>query len=309
MKIGLFIGSTGSAPTLEGQVQQVVDAERDGFHSFWFAQAPGLMDALTMIALAGQRTERIEMGTAVVSIFSRHPHTMALQALTVQATTNGRLTLGLGVSHKGVVEDGMGLSFQRPALRMKEYLTVLRALVGTGKAEFEGEFYGVSLTHRVPNGRPFQTLIAAFGPRMLRIAGELADGTITWMVGPKTLESHILPRISSAAEEAGRSRPRICVAAPVAVTDDAAAARERAGAEFGHYDRIRSYRSMMDIEGVDGPQHMAIVGNEAEVEGRIRAFADLGASDFLASVFPVGPNDQASVERTRSLLISILGKI
>ncbi len=233
VKLGLFIGSTGSAPTLEGQVQQVVDAERDGFHSFWFAQAPGLMDVLTMIALAGQRTDRIEMGTAVVPIYSRHPHTMALQALTVQATTNGRLTLGLGVSHKGAVETGMGLSFERPALRMQEYLTVLSALVMSGRAEYRGELYSVSMTHRVPNARPIPTLIAAFGPRMLRIAGELADGTITWMVGPKTLESHILPRISSAAQYANRPSPRICVAAPVAVTDDAAGAKERVKTEFG----------------------------------------------------------------------------
>ena len=309
MKIGLFIGSTGSAPTLEGQVQQVVDAERDGFHSFWFAQAPGLMDVLTMIALAGQRTERIEMGPAVVPIFSRHPHTMALQALTVQATTNGRLALGLGVSHKVAVETGMGLSFRRPALRMQEYLTVLSALVTSGKADYEGEFYSVSLIHRVPDARPFPTLIAAFGPRMLRIAGELADGTITWMVGPKTLESHILPRIRSAAQNAGRPSPRICVAAPVAVTDDVASARETAAVEFGRYDQIASYRSMMDIEGVDGPAQMAIVGNEAEVEGRIRPFADLGATDFLASVFPVGSSEQASAERPRALLKSLVGKI
>ena len=309
MKIGLFIGSTGSAPTLEGQVQQVVDAERDGFHSFWFAQAPGLMDALTMIALAGQRTVRIEMGTAVVPIFSRHPHTMALQASTVQVMTSGRLALGLGVSHKGMIEEGMGLSFERPALRMQEYLTVLSELTKSGKADYRGEFYSVNLAHRVPNARPFPTLIAAFGPRMLRIAGELADGTITWMVGPKTLESHILPRIRAAAQNAGRQSSRICVAAPFAVTSDATDAREKAGVEFGRYDQIPSYRSMMDIEGVNGPANMAIVGNEADVESQIRSFADLGASDFLGSVFPVGPDEQASVERTRLLLMSLIGKI
>ena len=93
------------------------------------------------------------------------------------------------------------------------------------------------------------------------------------------------------------------------MTDDAAGARERAGAEFGRYNQIASYRGMMDIEGVDGPANMAIVGNEAEVESRIRALADLGASDFLASVFPVGPNERASVERTGLLLKSLVGKI
>ena len=142
-----------------------------------------------------------------------------------------------------------------------------------------------------------------------RFAGELAEGTVTWMVGPKTLESHIVPRITTSAQNAGRPEPRIVVGLPIAVTDDTTAAIEAARGFFGRYNDLPSYRSMLDIEGVEHPADMAIVGNEGEVERQLRVVADVGATDLLASIFPVGDNAEAAVSRTRALLKSLLGKI
>ncbi len=306
MRIGLFIGSLGAADSLEGQVQQVVDAERDGFDSLWSAQILGV-DALTLFALAGPRTSRIEMGTGVVPTYSRHPIALAQQALTTNAATGGRLTLGVGVSHRPVVEQRFRMRFDPPARHMEEYLTILRSLIHEGAVDFQGELLGTSAEIGVPSASPLPILIAALGPRMLRIAGELSEGTVTWMVGPRTLRDHIVPVITSAAESAGRARPRICVALPVAVTDDTSTARRTAARLFHRYGSLPSYRRMLDREGVDGPEEVAVVGNEEEVEGQLRGLAEAGATDFIAGIFP--GDEEASAARPRSLLASLVGKI
>ena len=309
MRIGIFIGSVGAGGDLDGQVEQVVTAEKDGFDSFWSAQVLGV-DALTLIALAGQRTKRIEMGTAVVPTFPRHPMALAQQALTTQAAAGGRLTLGIGLSHRPMVEGRLGLQFDRPVLHMQEYISVLRRLVHEGRVEFSGQVFQVNGTIQVPSATPCPILIAALGPRMLRIAGELAEGTVTWMTGRKTLDSHIVPRINSAADAAGRPKPRICVGVPIAVTDNLAAAREQASRLFKRYGQLTSYRRMLDMEGVEEPADMAIVGNEPEVERQLRSLAEAGATDLLAAIFPSSDEDEeGSVARTRALLKGLIGKI
>ncbi len=308
MRIGIFIGSMGSAPDVEGQVQQVVNAERDGFDSFWSAQVMGV-DALTLFALAGQRTGTIELGTAVVPIYTRHPLALAQQALTTQAACGGRLSLGIGLAHKRTVEGSLGLSFEKPASRMIEYLAVTRSLLEEGTVNHRGEFYKVSATVGRPEGPPPPVLMAALGQRMLRTAGQSADGTITWMVGPKTLREHIGPGVRAAAEASGRPPPRVCVGVPIAVTDNATQANAQAHEYFHRYGELPSYRRMLDIEGVDGPADVAVFGNETAVEARLRRLADAGATDLLASIFPVGPDAQASIARTRQLLKSLVGKI
>ena len=308
MRIGLFMGTMGAAATVEGQVQQAVDAETDGFDAYWTPQVSGA-DALTLLAMVGQRTSRIELGTAVVPTFPRHPMMLAQQALTVQAATDGRLVLGIGLSHRPVVEDRWGMSFETPAAHMEQYLDVLRSLTDTGKVAYSDTVFNVSGEIQRMSTAPLKICVAALGPRMLRIAGERADGTITWMVGRKTLDTHIVPRIVRAAEKAGRQAPRVCVGLPVCVTDDSQVALEAAGRFFGRYADLPSYRRMLDIEGVESPAEVAIIGNEAEVEPQVRDLATAGATDFLASMFPAGGDAEGSVARTRELLKGLIGQI
>ena len=308
MRIGLFIGTMGAADTLMGQVQQAAEAEADGFDSFWTAQVAGV-DALTMLALAGQNTSRIELGTSVVPTYPRHPVALAQQALTTQAAASGRLLLGIGVSHKPVVEQRWGLSFHAPAQHMDEYLTVLTALMETGGVDFHGRHFSVSSEIQRMTDTPPTVCIAALAPRMLRMAGGRASGTITWMVGPRTLETHIVPRISAAAESAGRPAPRVCVGLPICVTDDRQAGFEAAASHFIRYGDLPSYRRMLNIEGVESSAEMALIGDERQVEAQLRALADAGATDFLASIFPSGADPADSVARTRNLLKSLIGKI
>jgi F420-dependent oxidoreductase-like protein len=205
MRLGIFFGATRDALNFDVLGQQVRQAEQDGFSHCWFAHLPTVgYDALTTIALVGQQTSRIELGTAVVPVYAQHPLTLAQHALSAQAASRGRLALGLGLSHKPVVEDMLGLSYQSPARYMEEYLAILHPLWSEGRVDFAGQAFTVKAELRVPEASPFPVLLAALAPRMLRIAGEQADGTITWMAGKQTIAAHILPRLSAAAQAAGR---------------------------------------------------------------------------------------------------------
>jgi F420-dependent oxidoreductase-like protein len=305
MNISIFFGGTQD---VQGQVNAVLEAEREGFDGIWFGQIFG-PDALTVLALAGNKTSRIELGTSVVPTYTRHPVVMAQQALTTQAAAGGRFTLGLGLSHHTVVESMWGLSYERPAVHMREYLSVVLPLLEEGRVSFSGEFFQVNASLQIPVPKPPPVLIAALAPIMLKLAGERTGGTITWMVGRKTLESHIVPRITKAAEAAGRPRPRIVVGLPIAVVDDVQAAREKAARSFHVYGTLPNYQRVLEKEGASGPADVAIVGNESQVEQQLRDLASAGATDFLAGMFPVGDDAPASLTRTRSLLRSLIGKI
>lgn len=309
MKIGWFLGSGSAAPTLAAWVDEAVQAESDGFDSFWFAQTFG-PEVLAVLAMAGQKTKRIELGTAVVPTFPRHPMVLAQEALTAQAASNGRLTLGIGLSHKVTIEGALGLSFAHPARHMHEYLTIVKAIINEGGVDFTGEMYRVNGTVNVPGATPCPILVAALGPAMLKVAGELADGTVTWMVGPRTLKTHIVPRIAEAAKAAGRPAPRIAVGVPVAVTDDAGAVRERMAGDLRVYSRLPSYQRMLETEAAARPVDVAVVGDEAAVERGLRAYAAAGATDLLVMAFPLGTDDAAKAtrKRTKVLARSLVGK-
>ncbi len=308
MRIGLMLGDILGPSPVQEQIQQAVDAENDGFDTAWFGQLMGV-DALTIVALAGTRTSRIELGTGVMPTFPRHPYVMAQQALTAQAATNNRSVLGLGVSHEIVISTMLGLSYAHPARHMREYLSVLRPLISNGRIGFQGETYRVNAGLNVPGAQPMPVMIAALAPQMLKIAGELADGTVLWMSGLKTIETHVVPKITAAAKEAGRPAPRIAAGLPFCVTEDVAAAREAASKVFQVYGQLPNYRRMLDREGASGPGDVAVVGDEAAVERQIRALASVGVTDLVAPIFPTGPDAAASIARTRALLKSLVGRV
>jgi F420-dependent oxidoreductase-like protein len=279
---------------LTARLQRAAD---DGFGSAWMANIFGL-DALTALAVAGNRVPGIEVGTAVVPTYPRHPVTLAQQALTTQAAVQGRLALGIGLSHQVVIERMFGYSFERPARHMREYLAVLLPLLRDGKVGFDGETVKAHVGLTSPREHPVPVLLAALGPQMLKLAGTETDGTVLWMTGPSTIANHIAPTITAAAKQAGRPAPRIVCSLPVCVTDDPAAALERAGNMFSIYGQLPSYRAMLDREGAGGPADVAIVGSEDDVTKRILAVGDAGATDFVAAEFSGGPEG----ERTRALL-------
>ena len=298
MRISIF---GGELPTIDAAVAAARQVESEGFAGFYVPQIFGL-DALTTLAVVGHEVPRIELGTAVIPTYPRHPMMLAAQALSTQQASDGRLILGIGLSHQIVIESMFGMSYDKPARHMREYLSILMPLVHGESTAINGDTLsfngGISIA-----AAPVPVLIAALAPRMLELAGRVADGTVTWMTGPATLESHIVPSITKAAADAGRPAPRVAVGLPVCVTDDADAARARAAKIFEMYGFLPSYRAMLDREGAPGPADVAIVGTEAEVAAGIRRVADAGATDFAAAEFAVAPDEKT---RTRELLRSLL---
>ena len=299
------VGVSGGAVN-EGTIDQVIaearKAEADGFASYWVSQIFG-MDALTALAIVGREVPRIELGTGVVPTYPRHPMMLAQQGLTTNEATGGRLCLGIGLSHKIVIENMMGMSFDKPVRHLRDYLSVLGPLVHDGAVSYTGDVYTTHASLTNPGRRAFPILVAALGEQMLRVTARLADGTVTWCTGPSTLASHIVPTITSEAEEAGRPAPRVVTLLPVCVTDDANGARERAAQIFAIYGQLPSYRAMLDREGAAGPADVAIVGSAGEVAERVAALADVGVTDFVASEFPANADEAAA---TREALKSLL---
>lgn len=302
MRIGIMAGATPEASGLDALVAAAQDLEQRGFASMWLANIFGL-DAITAAAVIGRETERIELGTAVVPSYPRHPTAIAQQALTTQAASSGRFALGIGLSHKLVIEDMLGLSYDRRAKHMREYLAVLAPLLRGEAVQFQGEEYRVNLSLDVPGATPVPVLIAALGDQMLRIAGQSSAGTILWMTGPETIDSHIRPKLTAAAKDAGQADPRIVAGLPIALTNDAESAREKIAKMLVIYGQLPSYRAMLDKEGAAGPADVALVGDEKTLDASISRLRDVGVTDFNAAVFPV---DSDTEKRTLDYLASQL---
>ncbi len=293
MRIGLMLDVD---KPLDDVVAQVQAAREAGVGSVWCSQIFGL-DALTLLAIVGREVPGIGLGTAVVPVQPRHPIVLAGQALTTQAAVGERLTLGIGLSHQVVIEGVFGLTFDQAALRMREYLSVLVPLLAGEQVAFQGKTLRASTIGPLGVVAPAPpVLVAALGPAMLRVAGHLAAGTVTWMTGPATVESHIVPTITAAASAAGRSAPKVVVGLPVCVTDDAAAARELVAKVFAIYGQLPSYRAMLDREGAAGPADVAIVGDEGQVRGALERLAACGATDFVGAIAATGKERERTLE-------------
>jgi F420-dependent oxidoreductase-like protein len=302
MRVGIHASVTGRGDNAVDELVQLGRMAHEHGLAFWTAQL-GDIDALTALAVVGREVPGLDFGTAVVPTYPRHPMVMAMQALTVQAASGGRLALGIGLSHQMVIEGSFGLSFSTPIRHMREYLEILMPLLHSGQVAFEGkEFTARSMGPMKPAGAtPPPVLVAALGSQMLNLTGRLADGTALWMVGPKTLADHVVPAITKAAEGAGRPSPRVLVGLPVCVTADPGAARERAAKSFGFYNNLPSYRAMLDREGVAGPADVAVIGDEDQVAGQLRRLVELGATEFSLPLF--GSSEER--ERTLSVLAAL----
>jgi F420-dependent oxidoreductase-like protein len=275
-------------------------AARDaGFKSVWSSQIFGA-DALTVLAVVAREVDGIEVATGVVPIHPRHPMVLAAQALTVQAISGGRLTLGIGLSHKVMVEGVWGISFDKPGTYMREYLDALVPMLRGEAVNVQGSLVKANVFQAVGTAVPSppSLVVAALGPEMLRLAGTVTDGTVTWMTGIETLRSHVVPTIRNAAEAAGRPAPRVIASVTVCLTDDVSGAAERIDKALAIYPTLPSYKAMLDREGATTPSQVSLVGSRDLIEDGIGALADAGVTEVPAG--PIGSKDEVSA--TFSLL-------
>ena len=296
MELGIF----GSSRNIDDLKKQVQVANNLGYSTFWTPQIFNL-DALTALAVIAESVEGIRLGTSVIPTYPRHPMMLAQQALTVNQVSNGRLDLGIGLSHKPVVEGMWGISFDAPVGHMSDYLQILMALLHDGAISYGGKH----LTSRggidVPADAP-PVLVAALGPQMLKLVGRVADGTVTWMTGPETIRNHISPVINAAAEEAERPVPQVIAAVPVCITSDPDMAEEYAKRDFGFYGDLPSYRAMLEREGLANSWDIALSGSFEEVAEGLQKYSDSGGTQVVAAVY--GPDEAR--EQTVSELSNLM---
>jgi F420-dependent oxidoreductase-like protein len=317
MRIGVMVGpERGRYRTkIERMVADAQWAEGAGLASIWIPQIPDDFDALTAATLIGAQTARIEVGTAVVPVQPRHPMALAHQTLSTQAACDGRLTLGLGVSHHWVIDEMLGLPYERPAATLRAYLDVLdQALAGPGTVEVDNDLFRIHHPIDITDIAPTPVMVAALGPVMLRLAGERTDGTILWLADERAIDSHIAPAITSAAAAAGRRPPRIVAGVPVCLCgdDEVDVAVQRANRVLSESEVSPNYQKLLDRGDARSVGDILAAGSEASIERRLRSFADAGATDVSLRVVPIGDTREeklASSRRTRDCIAGLAGAL
>jgi F420-dependent oxidoreductase-like protein len=303
------IGLTGGASTVKKVIAQAERAEVDGFNALWYASVV-TGDPLVAMAMAGRQTSSIELGTAVLQTYPCHPLLQANRAASVtDAMDRPGFTLGIGPSHRPLVEGVYGYDYDRPGGNTEEYVRILLGLLRGEDVDLDGDHWTAHTGGRaVAPAHPVPVLISALGPRLLRAAGAIADGTVLWMAPAKAIETHVVPIITAAATDVGRPGPRIVAGLPVAVHDHEGDARGAALTYSTAYAGMANYQRIMEIGGAASPADAAIVGDEASVAAQLQSLLDAGATDIWAAPFPVGNDPKASLRRTRELLMSLVDR-
>ncbi|MDT0266612.1 TIGR03564 family F420-dependent LLM class oxidoreductase [Streptomyces sp. DSM 44915] len=292
MDIGVVLSGPhpGQGNYVDAVVARAREAEAAGVAAGWFGQRFDY-DAAALAGIVGHAVPRLALGTSAIPVFARHPVLVAGQALTAQAATRGRFQLGLALGGKALMESAFGVRFERPVDRLREFLTALRPLLVDGAVDFRGEL--LSAAPRLPVALPGAEavpplLVAAMGPRALAVTGELADGTLPFLAGPRALGEWIVPAITAAAEAAGRPAPRVVALVPAVVTEDVARVREVATEELAFYESIPSYRRAIELSGATRAGELAILGDEETVAAGIRSYRDAGATEVVLTQTGMG---------------------
>ena len=285
-------------PTADNAVDDVIAQARQAFDAgvrqIWLAQQFD-HDAIALAGLIGQAVPGLGVGTSVVPINPRHPLLVASLAQTAQAASHGNFTLGLGLGAHAPEEQAFGTSWSKPVARLREHLQVLRSIFDTGAVDFHGSEFTANPEWPVTlaGGRPVPVIVAAMGPKALRVTGELADGTLPYLAGPRTIEEFIAPTINEAAAAAGRPAPKIVAMVPVLVTDDVDAGRALAAEALAFYAQIPSYQKVIEREGVEDLADLAAIGSAESVRKQLQRFLDAGATEVSLSALDRSNSDVA----------------
>ncbi|MEA2494131.1 MAG: hypothetical protein QOJ29_2042 [Thermoleophilaceae bacterium] len=296
MPLGTFI-SVGRS--LESALDRVRLAEQLGYHSAYTTHLAG-RDSLTVLAAYAHATESIKVGTGVLPIYSRTPVATAQQAATIDEMAGGRLTLGIGVSHAVTVENWYGTKIGKPVAEMRDYVAVLRA-VFAGEDPPESKTFPTRFRFLGMSPRPdLPIYIAGLSPKMLELAGEVADGVILWLCNPDYIRDVVVPHVREGRRKAGKALDGfdIVAAVPTAVTDEVDGARATLRADLSPYFLLPFYRKMIERSGYDADVKLF---DEAMERGDASHAAVAISDGFLENLAAIGPPDlaAAAVERYR----------
>jgi probable F420-dependent oxidoreductase len=290
--LGCFI-SVGRS--LDTALERVALAERLGYESVFITHIAG-RDSLTVLMAYAARSEHVRLGTGVMPIYSRKPATTAMSAATVDEFSGGRLVLGLGVSHRPVVEGWFDDRIEKPVREMREYVGIVRAIM-RGEDPPQGERFksGFRFMGFEPVRPDMPIYLAGLSPGMLKLAGEIADGVVLWLCNPNYVRDVVVPSVSEGRERAGKSLEGfdIVAAVPSAVTSDPGEARDKLRQELVPYFHLPFYRKMIersgfadDVAGADEGKPVSdeflgllgAIGNAEEAVASVRRYREAGAT-------------------------------
>lgn len=285
--MGRLAAFSPAVRTLDESVRRARIVEQHGYESLWTTQLPGARDASLVLAAYAAATQTIKLGTGVLPIYTRHPTAMAQMAATLDELSGGRFILGVGVSHKVTVEAMWGLRLENPVDAMREYLTILRESMRTGASGFDGRYFTARWSYSGPRRDDLQIMISALNPRMLELAGELADGVILYMCPPRYVAEEVVPRVRAGREKTGRPLDgfEIVAAIDCCATDDQAAALATYQGTLDRYAALPFYRKAMEA-GDFKPEVLAAIGDDRQIKAAIGRYREAGVT--VPGVGPFG---------------------
>ncbi|MGI9595086.1 MAG: TIGR03564 family F420-dependent LLM class oxidoreductase [Acidimicrobiales bacterium] len=277
-------------------------AEQTGFDGFWVSQSTAVDPTVALAAIAGDIPTLAEVGTSVVPLYGRHPLGLSQMVRTAQSALGGRLTLGIGPSHREPVEGSLGIAWDRPLGYTREFLDGILPLLAGEPANSEGEQLTTraELNIEAPNT---SILLAALGPNMLKLAGARTAGTTVGQCGPNTIRTHIAPLVHQAAADAGRPKPRIMALIRFCVTDDHDGAYALARDVGAGYARLPSYAAVLEREGMGEPADLHLIGSAEQVLDGLGRYVEAGVTDFRLEV---SAPTEAARDSSRAALVEYL---
>ena len=311
MKVSTHIAAVNAPGLVEG----ILAADAAGLDTAWLTVGGVASDPFAVFASAAHHAERINFGTSIVPTFPRHPLAMAQGAITVDQLAPGRLKLGVGPSHLPAIEGTWGIAFKKPLTHLREYVTILKAILNEGTVDFDGELLHAHA--RIAGPTEVRVMISALREKAFHLSGELTDGGISWMAPAPYIHDVALPAQQAGAQAAGRPKPPMIVHTPVVVSEDRAQVYAAAKRQFGFYQRLPYYSQMLqdagyeEAAGTEFTEAMAegliISGSETEVADRVQALPAFGVDEMLAAIvqLPDAPDAHA---RTLRLLGEIAGE-
>lgn len=290
-------------------VSNIVAAEAAGVRQVWMTQSTPMPDTLTIFGAAAVQTSTVRMGTAIVPIYPRNPLALAQQALALGDLAPDRLRLGIGTSHRPTMEQVYGIHMTAPLGHLREYVSVLHAALWEGKVDYHGQFYTVNTT--LPRTPRTPILISALREGAFQLAGEVADGAISWVCPVPYLLEKAMPALRTGAAKSGRLAPPLIAHIPVALSQDRQAVLAAARQQLGRYGRLPFYANMFADAGFPVSsggtmsdaliESLVVSGNEAAVATRLTELLKMGLDELLVMSIGVA-NAQSEQERLTQLI-------
>ena len=285
--------------TLDESIARVKAAERLGYESVWVTQLPNARDGALVLAAYSHATQSVGLGTGILPIYTRHPTAMVQMAATLDELSGGRFILGLGISHKVTVESMWGLHLDHPVEAMREYLEIVRASLRDGGCSVDGRYFSAHWAYSGPRRAEMPIMISALNPRMLELAGELADGIVVYMCSPAYIRDQIIPALTAGRQKVGKTLDgfEIVAAVPISLTTDRTGGHAAFQKTVERYASLPYYRKMMDASGFKAQleageiteemlDELAGIGDEQQVRDVVRRYREAGVT--LPGVGPFG---------------------